>query len=298
MPHTRSHGSPEFQLTSPEQILRTRRPELPRDPVGILGVVDLLPIMGDRPPPRRTVHDLASEGVFGARSAITRPGVTNANWQIPSQVMSTITNSTQFHGLEDEDAPGHLSLFVRICDTFRINGVTDEAIYLRLFPFTLAGRAATWLNLLPRDSITTWADLQGKFLKKYYPPSKAARLRDQIHSFRMDDDEPYYMAWERWNALLSRCPQHGLSDWALVEKFYNGLTFEAKQRFNTAAGGHIMNKKEPHECETMFEDFAMAEYEDPASRRRQSSGVRTTTIPPAPTRGVHQVTPTLAQPLH
>ncbi|KAD4888160.1 hypothetical protein E3N88_20233 [Mikania micrantha] len=112
------------------------------------------------PPPRRTVHKLASHGVVGARSAITRPGVNNNNWQIPSHVMSTIMNSTQFHGLDDEDAPGHLSLFVRICDTFRINGVSEEAVYLRLFPFTLAGRAATWLNLLPRDSITTWADLQ------------------------------------------------------------------------------------------------------------------------------------------
>ncbi|KAI3762778.1 hypothetical protein L1987_53219 [Smallanthus sonchifolius] len=29
--------------------------------------------------------------------------------QIPSHVMSTITHATQFHGLEDEDAPGHVS---------------------------------------------------------------------------------------------------------------------------------------------------------------------------------------------
>ncbi|KAD4585675.1 hypothetical protein E3N88_23276 [Mikania micrantha] len=72
----------------------------------------------------------------------------------------------------------------------------------------------------------------------------------------MDDDEPYYLAWERFNSILSRCPQHGLSDWALVEKFYNGLTLETKRRFNTAAGGHIMDKKEPEECEAMFEDFS------------------------------------------
>ncbi|KAI3797565.1 hypothetical protein L1987_32823 [Smallanthus sonchifolius] len=83
--------------------------------------------------------------------------------------------------------------------------------------------------------------------KKYYLPSKAARLRDQIHSFRMDPDEPYHMAWERFNTILSRYPQHGLSDWALIEKFYNGLTFEKQVMFNTAAEGHIMDKK-PSEC--------------------------------------------------
>ncbi|KAD4385549.1 hypothetical protein E3N88_25717 [Mikania micrantha] len=100
----------------------------------------------------------------------------------------SITNSTQFHGLDDEDAPGYLSLFVRICGTFRINDVSEEAVYLRLFPFTLAGRAATWLNLLPKDSITTWADLQTKFLKKYYPPSKSARLRSYPFCEAMFED--------------------------------------------------------------------------------------------------------------
>lgn len=190
------------------------------------------------PPVRRTVHQRASDGVTGARSSITRPTVpNNNNWQIPSNVMTTIANSTQFHGLEEEDAPGHLSCFVCICDTFRINGVTEDAIYLLLFPFSLSGRAATWLDTLPQDSITTWEDLQAKFLKKYYPPSRAAHLKDQIHSLRMDPDERYQMAWERFNPLLSKCPQHGLSDWALVEKFYNGLTFEKQQMFNTAAGG-------------------------------------------------------------
>ena len=146
------------------------------------------------PPARRTVHQRASDGVIGARSSILRPNVgANRSWQIPSHVMSTITNSTQFHGLDDEDAPGHLSKFVRICDTFRIDGVTDEAIYLRLFPFTLSGRAINWLDTLPSDSITTWNDLQGKFLKKYYPPSKAAHLREQIHSFHMESDEAYFL---------------------------------------------------------------------------------------------------------
>ncbi|KAI3695682.1 hypothetical protein L1987_78681 [Smallanthus sonchifolius] len=68
----------------------------------------------------------------------------------------------------------------------------------------------------------------------------------------MDPEEPCYMAWERFNTLLSKCPKHGLSDWALVEKFYNGLTFEKQPMFNTAAGCHIMDKKEPEECEEIM----------------------------------------------
>ncbi|KAI3795210.1 hypothetical protein L1987_37859 [Smallanthus sonchifolius] len=217
MPNTRSQGSPSFaSFQEPERELhertrdfRERLEELVKSKVRSTSPVPIS-IMGDADPPaRRTVHQRASEGVTGARSSITRPTIPNTNsWQIPSHVMSTITHATQFHGLEDEDAPGHLSRFARICDTFNITGVSKDAIYLRLFPFSLSGRASTWLDTLPDNSITTWEDLEAKFFKKYFPPSRAARLRDQIHSFRMDPDEPYHMAWERFNALLSRCPQH------------------------------------------------------------------------------------------
>ncbi|KAI3808176.1 hypothetical protein L1987_24122 [Smallanthus sonchifolius] len=166
------------------------------------------PDMGDADPPAiRTVHQRANEGVTSARSSITNPTIPNTNtWQIPSHFMSTITHATQFHGLEDEDAPGHLSRFTRMCDTFNITGVSKDAINLRLFPFSLSGRASTLLDTLPDKSITTWEDLEAKFIKKYYPPSRAALLGDKIHSFWMDPDEPHHMAWERFNALLSRCP--------------------------------------------------------------------------------------------
>ncbi|KAI3816056.1 hypothetical protein L1987_15741 [Smallanthus sonchifolius] len=145
-------------------------------------------------------------------------------------------------------------------------------------------------SLISRPTVpnaNTWQDLKAKFLKKYYPPSRAAHLRDQIHSFRMDPDEPYHMAWERFSALLSRCPQHGFSDWAIMEKFYNGLTFEKQQMFNIAARGHIMDKLEPAECEEMFESFALAEQQRPSTRTSIPSA-RAPTFSP---RGVHQVNP-------
>ncbi|KAI3819910.1 hypothetical protein L1987_13763 [Smallanthus sonchifolius] len=215
MHHTRLQGSPSFTAFSePKRELHERTRDFRerlkafcsnqvRSPSPIP-----FPTMGDTDPPaRRTVHPRASDGVTGERSSITRPTISNTNsWQIPSHVMSTITHATQFHGLEDEDAPGHVSHFARICDTFNITGVSKDAIYLRLFPFSLSGRASTWLDTLPDNSITTWDDLEAKFFKKYYPPSRAVRLRDQIHSFRMDPDEPYHMALEWFNALLSRCP--------------------------------------------------------------------------------------------
>ena len=246
MPHTRSQGPKEYSpFTEPEQELHERIQHVREKVREVLSsrLRKVSPVrkfdMADaNPPAKRTVHQQASEGILGARSPIAHPALTNNNtWQIPSHVMSTITNATQFHGLEDEDAQSHLSRFTRICNTFNIANVTADAIYLRLFPFTLQGRALTWFESQPQDSITTWVELYNTFLSKYYPPSKAARLRNQIHSFKMDPDEAYYMAYERFHNMLAKCPNHGLTEWALVEKFFNGLTPAKQEMFNTSAGG-------------------------------------------------------------
>ena len=232
----------------------------------------------------QTVHQRSTAG-FTANSPITLPEITNdKSWQIPSYIMTAINNSCQFHGRDDEDAPAHINRLTRLCNTFGIEGVNLDARYLQVFPFSLAGRAATWLDSQPAGTYTTWAGLRDAFLAKYFPPAKASRLRDQIHSFRMEPDEPYHLAWERFQTLLSRCSQHGLSDWALVEKFYNGLTPECKARFDTSAGGHLMGKKTVADCNDLFESFAHADIDHSATGRNSNPVVTSSS-----SRGVNQV---------
>ncbi|XP_021991828.1 uncharacterized protein LOC110888617 [Helianthus annuus] len=100
----------------------------------------------------------------------------------------------------------------------------------------------------------------------------------------MEPDEPYHLAWERFLTLITRCSQHGLSDWALVEKFYNGLTPEIRARFDTSAGGQLMGKKTVAECNDLFESFAHSDM-DYSTTSRTSIPVRTTSAG----RGVNQV---------
>ncbi|KAI3808177.1 hypothetical protein L1987_24123 [Smallanthus sonchifolius] len=58
--------------------------------------------------------------------------------------------------------------------------------------------------------------------------------------------------------------------------------------FNTAAGGHIMERLELDQCEEMFESFAQAEKQHPRSVR---NSIPTARAPASSPRGVHQVTP-------
>ncbi|KAI3786425.1 hypothetical protein L1987_40092 [Smallanthus sonchifolius] len=108
----------------------------------------------------RTVYQQATIGFTGEASPITLPNITNdKSWQIPSYIRTAITNSCQFHGRDDEDAPAHITRITRLCSTFSIEGVNLDARYLQVFPFSLAGRAAVWFDSQPAGTFTTWAGL-------------------------------------------------------------------------------------------------------------------------------------------
>jgi hypothetical protein len=56
----------------------------------------------------------------------------------------TLVQASQFCGKAHEDASAHLQYFLEICSTFTIKGVTKDVILLRLFPFSLLGKAKQW----------------------------------------------------------------------------------------------------------------------------------------------------------
>ena len=193
----------------------------------------------------RTMYSYARPSLDGTQTCITRPNVAANNFEIKPNVIQMVQNLVQFGGLSDEDPNAHIASFIEICDTFKINGVSDDAIRLRLFPFSLRDRAKRWLQSLPPGTITTWEALAEKFLFKYFPPSKTAKLRNDISSFMQMDDESMYDTWERYKDLLRCCPHHGLPVWLQVLTFYNGLNLTTKQMVDAAAGGSLSNKPQP-----------------------------------------------------
>ena len=114
----------------------------------------------------RTLLDFAMPSLDGTRQSITRPIINANNFKIKPALLQMIQSSVQFYGLANEDPNTHIANFLEICDTFKYNGVLDDAIRLRLFPFTLKDRAKAWLNSQPPASITTWDLLAKAFMVK------------------------------------------------------------------------------------------------------------------------------------
>ncbi|KAK5833325.1 hypothetical protein PVK06_017148 [Gossypium arboreum] len=142
-----------------------------------------LTIVVNQNPTPRTMYDYAKPNLTGTESSVVRPAVTANNFELKPNTIQMIQQFVQFDGLQDEDPNAHLANFLEFCDTFKINGVSDDAIRLRFFPFSLRNKAKQWLNSLPRGSITTWEQMTEKFLLKYFPVAKIAKLRNDISSF-------------------------------------------------------------------------------------------------------------------
>ena len=111
-------------------------------------------------------------------------------------------NNIQFHRLPTENLNAHLTSFIEEYDMVKYNGVTEEALRLRIFPLSLSDQAKHWLTNQPPDSITSWNDLVHKFLTKFFPPSKIGQLVQEINTFRQFEGENLAEAWERFHELF------------------------------------------------------------------------------------------------
>ncbi|PNX93836.1 hypothetical protein L195_g016998, partial [Trifolium pratense] len=191
--------------------------------------------------PRRTLRDYFTPST-NITTSIVNPPVQANNFELKPGLIQMIQNST-FRGSPTEDPNAHLKNFIRVADSVKCNGVTPEAIRMRLFPWSLADKATTWLDSMPNDSITTWEQLSQKFLNKYFPPGKAAKIRAEITNFSQYEEESLHEAWERLQDKLRSCPHHGFEKCRILEILYNGLSAQNRGIIDLACGGSMLNKE-------------------------------------------------------
>ena len=91
-------------------------------------------------PERRTLGDFAMPDISVSFGGIVALAITNNNFEIKPSIIQMVQNN-QFRGLQGEDPYAHILTFLNVCATFNINGVTDDVIRLRLFPFSVRDKA-------------------------------------------------------------------------------------------------------------------------------------------------------------
>src|ERR1044071_3558235 len=170
---------------------------------------------------------------------IAPPATSAPSYEIKPALLNLVMKD-QLSGA-GEDAALHLNNFIELCDMQKYKEVDGDIVKLKLFPFSLRGRAKEWLQSLPKNSIDSWSKCKDAFIGKYYSPAKIIQLRSNIMNFRQLDNEHVAQAWERMKTLVKNCPTHGLTTWMVIQTFYAGLNFTSLNLLDSAAGGTFMS---------------------------------------------------------
>ncbi|GAU43677.1 hypothetical protein TSUD_302400 [Trifolium subterraneum] len=209
------------------------------------------------PPPRRTLGDYGERNVRGVANLGFQP-VNPVTFDIKNTVISALKED-QYSGSESQCPNLHLSHFYDACDYTDPPGISESDKRLRLFKFSLTGRAKDWLDTIPPGTIATWQELERKFKDRYFPIHKFLERRSEIMNFEQGDGETLYDAWERFKLCLKKCPDHGIDDLHQMQYFTQGLRPQTRMLLDASAGASLKNKNEV-EAKELIETMAHNEY--------------------------------------
>ena len=129
----------------------------------------------------RTLHEFIAPTMANIRTGpIVNVG--DNGFQLKLALINMV-QASQVSGKAHEDASAHLQHILEICSTFTIKGVTQDAILLRLFPFSLLEKANQW-SYVNKDRNTTWDNCSTAFLAKFFATGRTNALCGRISSFQ------------------------------------------------------------------------------------------------------------------
>nr|GEV63701.1 reverse transcriptase domain-containing protein [Tanacetum cinerariifolium] len=193
---------------------------------------------------QRTMAELLRAPTEGYAEAIVVSSILAEQIELKHSLINMMT-SDQFFGLEKDNPHDHIRWFNKITSTIKYKDVSNSAIKLMLFPFSLAGAARRWLKKEPSCSIHTWDDLVSKFINEFFPPppSRTTNFRNEIFNFQQWLDESFHEAWDRYKDLFHACPHHGFTKLHHLDAFYNALNPADQDSLNAAVGGNLMERR-------------------------------------------------------
>nr|GEU56252.1 reverse transcriptase domain-containing protein [Tanacetum cinerariifolium] len=102
---------------------------------------------GDLPvPDLRTIEELCQPSLNGRGGPIASIAIQATNFRLKNDMIQQVQNSCQFHGLPGDYANKHLYKFLHVTQSIKVNGVTDDALRLYLFPHSLTHHSTAWFD--------------------------------------------------------------------------------------------------------------------------------------------------------
>nr|GEZ91968.1 reverse transcriptase domain-containing protein [Tanacetum cinerariifolium] len=149
----------------------------------------------------RTMEELLQAPTEGYGEAIVIPKILAENFEMKTNLLQLV-QANKFHGFERDNPHTHISNFKRMTANLKYRDVSNDAIKLMLFSYSLEGAARIWYEKEPPNSILTWDDLVNKFVNQFFPSSKTTHLKNEISHFTQRSDETFGEAWDHFKEML------------------------------------------------------------------------------------------------
>ncbi|GKC73976.1 DNA-directed DNA polymerase [Tanacetum coccineum] len=175
------------------------------------------------PTPPKTLHEHSRPHSSGFQNPIIFP-TEQTGRIVDSRDICLIQSTCTFQGSKNKDPFRHIKKYLSIVDKIQADGATRDTSRLRFFHFSLTGKAAEWLDIMPLTQVTTWDQLVSRFLDHFFLVGRTSALRDLILRFKQGDDEPIRSAWIHFQDLIKQVPHHGIHKWLLVQIFHNNIS--------------------------------------------------------------------------
>jgi hypothetical protein len=136
-----------------------------------------LPPMGEQPQEHK-IGELCTPDIVDL--PILNLAEIERSFEIKTSTILMVQHSP-FTGKEDLNL--HLQAFIQLCQTFNMDGVTQDQMRAMHFPFSLLGKALQWFYSQSAETMQNWDTLMRAFMKEYYSPGKTQSLRNKIATF-------------------------------------------------------------------------------------------------------------------
>ncbi|CAM8886604.1 unnamed protein product [Rhodiola kirilowii] len=158
----------------------------------------------------------------------------------------------KFSGAQGESATTHLQRLHGICQNLKPNRVNMDDLKLKAFYFSLTDSANDWFLSLPSGSIRTWAQMQKKFLDKYYPAGRAMQVRRQLQEIKQGPNETMYDYLEKFNHLERSCSGGSMMNLSLsgIRNLIANVAENARFREETTRQDEFSRTKKVAQAET------------------------------------------------
>ncbi|XP_045816664.1 uncharacterized protein LOC123909798 [Trifolium pratense] len=177
-----------------------------------------------------------------------------------------------FTGLSHEDPYNHLVKFYEIAGSLGAPEAEEEAVFMRMFPHSLIGKAKDWYLDLPAQVMTNWNTLEEKFLDRFFPHHKFMESKTSIAVFSQGSNETLCEAWDRYKAMLRKCPNHGFDELTQIHIFRNGLLQDSKLLLDATAGGSLLSLSAA-DATTIIEKMSLSDRQSERSKTQKKPGI-------------------------